>query len=404
MLGAGIRTTDGFQAADQRAIIGFIFEPSIGDRDGDGYKDDVDKCPDDPEDFDGFEDADGCPDPDNDKDGILDVDDKCPNNPEDRERRRGRRRLPRRGRRRPRRRRHPRLVDKCPDDPEDKDGFEDADGCPDPDNDKDGILDVKDQCPNDPEDKDGFQDKDGCPDPDNDKDRILDAQDKCPNEPETYNGFEDEDGCPDKGNVIMQDNNILILQKIMFETESAEILPESNAIIDAVATTVIHHPEFTLIEVQGHADERSDDDYNLRLTKERAQRPWSRRSCSAGCRATHLRSQGYGEYCPLDEGHNDAAWEKNRRVEFKVLRPKTARPASSSGATSPRQRRQPGARHVMRPNRPLEEPSGSRHRATSLSRLRPLLFCGSKGIADVTADLHNPGHGRRHIVRRSQRC
>ena len=185
-----------------RAFIGFIFEPSIGDRDGDGFKDDVDKCPDDPEDFDDFEDEDGCPEPDNDK-----------------------RRHPRRSttsaRTSPRtktatrtRTAAPRAptgdrdgdgilddVDKCPDDPEDNDGFEDEDGCPDPDNDKDGILDVDDLCPNDPEDKDGFEDEDGCPDPDNDKDRILDVNDKCPNEPETYNGFEDEDGCPDKGRV-----------------------------------------------------------------------------------------------------------------------------------------------------------------------------------------------------------
>ena len=55
---------------------------SGADRDGDGIVDARDKCPDDPEDRDGFEDEDGCPDPDNDRDGILDVQDKCPNEPE----------------------------------------------------------------------------------------------------------------------------------------------------------------------------------------------------------------------------------------------------------------------------------------------------------------------------------
>jgi OOP family OmpA-OmpF porin len=45
----------------------------VGDKDGDGIKDDVDKCPNDAEDKDGFEDQDGCPDPDNDKDGISDL-------------------------------------------------------------------------------------------------------------------------------------------------------------------------------------------------------------------------------------------------------------------------------------------------------------------------------------------
>jgi hypothetical protein len=58
-----------------------VVHPASGDRDGDGVRDDMDKCPDDPEDFDGFEDEDGCPDPDNDRDGILDVQDKCPNIP-----------------------------------------------------------------------------------------------------------------------------------------------------------------------------------------------------------------------------------------------------------------------------------------------------------------------------------
>jgi hypothetical protein len=55
---------------------------SGSDSDGDGIVDDDDKCPSDPEDFDSFEDSDGCPDPDNDRDGILDVDDMCPNNAE----------------------------------------------------------------------------------------------------------------------------------------------------------------------------------------------------------------------------------------------------------------------------------------------------------------------------------
>jgi len=98
------------------------------DTDGDGIPDSIDKCPNEPEDKDGFQDEDGCPDPDNDGDGILDVNDKCPNEPED------------------------------------KDGFQDEDGCPDPDNDGDGILDVNDKCPNEPETFNGYQDSDGCPD------------------------------------------------------------------------------------------------------------------------------------------------------------------------------------------------------------------------------------------------
>ncbi|HEY4395928.1 MAG TPA: thrombospondin type 3 repeat-containing protein, partial [Polyangia bacterium] len=112
-----------------RAFIGIVFEPSIGDRDHDGIKDNVDKCPDEPEDKDGFEDADGCPDPDNDTDGIPDN------------------------------------FDNCPNEAEDADGFQDEDGCPDPDNDKDGIPDASDKCPMQPETLNGIKDDDGCPDP-----------------------------------------------------------------------------------------------------------------------------------------------------------------------------------------------------------------------------------------------
>lgn len=64
---------------EEPGIIEKIFNDDV---DGDGIRDSLDKCPDVPEDFDEFNDKDGCPDPDNDGDGIGDVNDKCPNVPE----------------------------------------------------------------------------------------------------------------------------------------------------------------------------------------------------------------------------------------------------------------------------------------------------------------------------------
>ncbi len=311
----GYGVNDSYASPEGRIFIGIVFEPSIGDRDGDGIKDDVDKCPDDPEDFDDFEDEDGCPEPDNDKDGILDKDDKCPNVPEtkngfeDEDGCPDKVDLDRDGDG------IPDSVDKCPDQPEDKDGFEDTDGCPDPDNDKDGILDVDDLCPNDPEDFDGFEDKDGCPDPDNDHDRILDKDDKCPNEPENYNGFQDEDGCPDKGRVIVRKGKLDILDKIYFKTASDEILPKSFPILDAVAATIKGNPQINLIEIQGHADERGDDDYNLDLSDRRV-KSVRRYLIDKSVESNRLRARGYGETVPLCRKHNEKCWSKNRRVEF----------------------------------------------------------------------------------------
>lgn len=319
VLAGGLSLREAVNTADQRLVLGFIFEPSIGDRDGDGYKDDVDQCPDDPEDFDNFEDEDGCPEIDNDQDGIWDVDDECPLVPEDKDGdadedgcpdgtigdRDGDGILDN--------------VDRCPDDPEDRDGYQDEDGCPDPDNDQDGILDVDDLCPNDPEDRDGFMDDDGCPDADNDKDRILDVDDSCPDEPETYNGNEDQDGCPDRGSVVIEDNEIIILEKIYFATDSAVILEESLPIVRAVGDTLLGNPQIRLIEIQGHADSRGSADYNLRLTTDRAAAVRDA-LISQGVDENRIRSAGYGEYCPVDKRNNAEAWEKNRRVEFKIIR------------------------------------------------------------------------------------
>lgn len=264
LLGGGVRTTNGFQAADQRAFIGFIFEPTIADRDGDGIPDNVDQCPDQPEDLDGYEDDDGCPEFDDDA----------------------------------------RLLAKR------RAGDGDRDG--------DGILDSIDKCPDDPEDFDGFQDDDGCPDPDNDGDKIPDHLDKCPNEPETYNGFQDDDGCPDQGSIVVEDRSIFLNEKVRFKTNSAEILTESFALLDAMAATLLHHPELVLIEVQGHADERSPEAYNLKLTQDRASAV-VQGLVQRGVPRTRLRPMGYGEYCPIDPAHNEQAWETNRRVELKVV-------------------------------------------------------------------------------------
>jgi outer membrane protein OmpA-like peptidoglycan-associated protein len=309
-----------------RGFISIVFEPSLGDRDGDGLKDDVDKCPDDPEDRDGFEDEDGCPEPDNDRDGILDVDDKCPLIPEDLDGfqdedgcpdadandRDGDKILDN--------------VDKCPDEPEDYDQFQDKDGCPELDNDQDKILDVDDLCPNDPEDYDGFEDEDGCPDLDNDKDRILDKDDKCPNEPEVYNNVDDADGCPDRGPALETESEIIIMKPINFEFNKAVIKPDSFEILDAVIASMQGNPDLQLVEIAGHTDERGDEAYNLELSDKRA-------AAVLEYLTTHgsklnptpidpkrLASQGYGETQPKDRRSNEQAWAKNRRVDFLIIK------------------------------------------------------------------------------------
>ncbi|MEJ7599480.1 MAG: OmpA family protein [Kofleriaceae bacterium] len=300
-----------------RAFIGIVFEPNLGDRDGDGLKDDVDRCPDEPEDRDNFEDEDGCPEPDNDRDTIDDDDDKCPNIPEDKDGFQDEDGCPDGNKHDLDHDNITDDLDRCPEDPEDFDQFQDQDGCPDPDNDGDQILDVDDLCPNDPEDRDG--DEDGCPDLDNDKDRILDKDDRCPNEPEAYNNYQDEDGCDDKGVIIKTVTGIVILKPINFKFNSDVIDDKSFYILDAVAASLVGNPQIKLLEVAGHADERGNDAYNLDLTNRRAVSV-VKYLVGKGIDPKRLEAQGYGETVPIIRESTERAWSKNRRVEFLILK------------------------------------------------------------------------------------
>lgn len=80
-VGRGVTWHPSYGRPSFRAMGSVIWTWESADRDGDGISDDRDQCPDTPEDRDGFQDADGCPDPDNDEDGVPDEIDKCPDLP-----------------------------------------------------------------------------------------------------------------------------------------------------------------------------------------------------------------------------------------------------------------------------------------------------------------------------------
>ncbi len=250
-------------------------KPTAGDRDGDGYADAVDKCPDKPETWNTFQDEDGCPDdPDTDNDGVTDS------------------------------------MDTCPTDPEDKDGYLDADGCPDPDNDADGILDVSDKCPNEPEDMDGFEDTDGCPDTDNDKDSVLDVDDFCPNTPGQPGGA--KPGCP--GLVVVTAHEIRITQQIHFEFNKAGIKSDSFPTLDAVRDVLRDNPKIKL-EIQGHTDNVGNAAYNQKLSQSRAESV-KKYLTDHGIEDARLVPKGYGMTQPIVPNTNEKNRALNRRVQF----------------------------------------------------------------------------------------
>jgi outer membrane protein OmpA-like peptidoglycan-associated protein len=355
--GAGAGLTSGVGAPDFRVFASLSYTPREFDRDGDGILDKEDACPNDAEDFDKYEDQDGCPEYDNDSDGLIDPDDRCPNEPEDIDKFEDEDGCPDPDNDRDR------ILDKedeCPDEAEDIDNFEDENGCPDLDNDSDTIPDAEDQCPLEPEDLDGFQDKDGCPDPDNDRDTVLDVNDECPDEagvpeekgcpikdrdkdtipdkvdkcpdkPETFNGVKDDDGCPDgKETVVVTETEIKIFQKVFFDTGRATIKKKSYPLLNTVALVLIRNPQITKARVEGHTDDVGDEYDNLELSRRRAEAVRAY-LIDQGVPPSRLAFEGYGEDRPLCKDMPELLENKrrnarkikscrsdNRRVEFRI--------------------------------------------------------------------------------------
>jgi outer membrane protein OmpA-like peptidoglycan-associated protein len=315
--GPGLR--EGYGTPVLRLVAGASWSNAPLDVDHDGIDDETDRCPLVPEDRDGFDDGDGCPDPDNDEDGVPDKKDKCPDAAEDKDGFEDDDGCPdldndRDG--------VPDATDRCPKEAETKNGYKDDDGCPDRnmrlvDEDKDGVMDDVDKCPKEPEDKDGFEDDDGCPDPDNDKDGIPDAKDACPNEPETINNVKDEDGCPDKGIVTLKEGELETLSPIFFATDRARVRHAFRPTLDDIAAILKAHPEIGRCAVEGHTDATGPAAWNAKLSVDRA-KSVAAYLTGKGVEGARVIAIGQGDALPWATNQTAAGRAANRRVIFHI--------------------------------------------------------------------------------------
>ncbi len=235
--------------------------PKVVDSDGDGVYDNLDRCPGTPA---GTPvDSNGCP-LDDDGDGVTNDLDKCPGTPAG--------------------------------------AKVDATGC-EPDSDGDGVADSRDQCPNTPP---GTKvDAKGC-ELDSDGDGIPDSLDKCPDTPKGERV--DGTGCPF--------NKEILLQGVKFANNSADLLPESSAVLDRAIATLKRYPELN-IEVAGHTDSVGSDAYNLQLSSRRAETVL--KYLQAGGVTNTMTSKGYGERQPIASNATDEGRQQNRRVVLRAL-------------------------------------------------------------------------------------
>ncbi|HTU66240.1 MAG TPA: OmpA family protein [Steroidobacteraceae bacterium] len=235
----------------------------VVDTDGDGVNDDADQCPGTPA---GTPvDSKGCPLPqDDDGDGVTNDIDKCPSTPAG--------------------------------------AKVDATGC-ELDSDGDGVGDSRDQCPNTP--AGAKVDEKGC-ELDTDGDGVVDSQDKCPDTPK--GDRVDAIGCSFKDEIK--------LPGVVFETNKADLLPESIPVLEGAIATLKRYPELNL-EVAGHTDSRGSDAYNLDLSARRAETVL--KYLHDGGVQNALTSRGYGERQPIASNNTDAGRQANRRVVLRVL-------------------------------------------------------------------------------------
>ena len=112
-------------------------------------------------------------------------------------------------------------------------------------------------------------------------------------------------------------SSILSRRVIYFAYDQSTIEPEYFEILDAHSELLASNPNLT-VRLEGHADERGSREYNVALSERRAQSVKQFMDLK-GVDSEQNQTVAYGEELPVDPGHNEAAWSKNRRVEIKYI-------------------------------------------------------------------------------------
>lgn len=110
-------------------------------------------------------------------------------------------------------------------------------------------------------------------------------------------------------------NNLLSQRIIYFDYNRSSIRPEYMILINTHAQLLAKYPNLKM-RLEGHADERGSREYNVALSEARAQSVKSIMGLQ-GALGSQIQTIGYGEEEPVARGHDQASWQKNRRVEIK---------------------------------------------------------------------------------------
>ena len=109
-----------------------------------------------------------------------------------------------------------------------------------------------------------------------------------------------------------------LLKDIQFDFDRYDLRPEDTMILKQNAAVLTTKLPKAKIQVEGHCDERGTGEYNLALGERRANSV-KKYLISLGISADRITTISYGEEKPLDPGHTEEAWAKNRRAHFVIL-------------------------------------------------------------------------------------
>jgi peptidoglycan-associated lipoprotein len=108
------------------------------------------------------------------------------------------------------------------------------------------------------------------------------------------------------------------LEKVYFDFDSATLSDSARRTLTTNAAVLTGNPLFK-VRVEGHCDERGSDEYNLAIGERRAKAA-AQYLKALGVGAERISTLSFGKEKPTDAGHDEAAWAKNRRDEFIVVR------------------------------------------------------------------------------------
>ena len=110
--------------------------------------------------------------------------------------------------------------------------------------------------------------------------------------------------------------NSFVSEDIYFEFDSAALIPEAREVLKRKAEWLNSNPNVA-VTIEGHTDDRGTVEYNLALGERRAESAMSF-LVEMGIPDSRMTTISYGKEKPIDPGHNENAWTKNRRVHFEI--------------------------------------------------------------------------------------